>query len=225
MKRITPDEWRKISSNNYKNYTIDKKEELTKWNFNFRENTIKLWDVPQVIMKWSKPKNLNYGKRVLSPQPKKRIFLFIDSEALNYQTLFGKKIWKDFKTQTIVDQNIAKEEESIVSQKWINYEWMKRLISLYSHKRPAFSQHKNKKFDCWTKDSINISFYLKKDIKYIPTSRPKTKISLGFYSSPNKYNKFWIEEHEKRKQILSNLISENEIELIKENIWHDYRKE
>ena len=200
LKRITPDEWKKISSQNKMNYTINKKEELSKWNLHFQENTVKLWDVPGIRIKWSKVNSQHKEGRAFSPEPKMRMFLFIDSDKLNMNTLFENQNYKIKNIKPKIEPLIVNEEDSIISPKRTNVELLKRLMSMYSQKRPAYNQNKLNFSDDWTKDSTNLPFLHNKEGEQVSVPHPKSKFTMSFSPSPKKSRKFWKYTHEKRKK-------------------------
>ena len=224
LKRITPDEWEKISSQNKMNYTINKKEELSKWNLHFQKNTVKLWDVPEIRIKWSKVDSQNHERRAFSPEPKMRMFLLIDSDKLNMDTHFENQNCKIKNINAKIEPEIANEEDNIISPKRTNVELLKRLMSMYSQKRPVYNQNKLNFSDDWTKDSNNLPFLPNKEGKQVLSPHPKSKFTMSFSPSPKKSRKFWKYTHEKRKKILSELITDKEIECIKTTIQHHYRR-
>lgn len=143
LKRVSPNEWKDISKRNNGSFILNTKEELSKWNFKFNDSTVKLSDIPEVKMKSSQIHNFS-NRNALSPQPKMRTFLYIDNENLNFEKVFNKvqdlKKAQDLSSLQSIPKNDVFSEESVVSPNRTNYEVLKRLMSMYSQKKPAIHQ-------------------------------------------------------------------------------------
>ena len=112
----------------------------------------------------------------------------------------------------------------MISPNHTNVELLKRLMSMYSQKRPAYNQF-NMNFTKYKEDnSCNISLLQNKLNKNKPSIVPNTNILMCFSPSPMRSHKLRMDAHQKRKEILTKMISDDEIELIKETIQHNYKK-
>ena len=140
---------------------------------------------------------------------------------LNFETLL-KQYDNLNKEDSNLHRNITWEEECIISPNRTNFELLKRLMSMYSQKKPAIHQLMHQVFKK-SKENLQTLPHLNGREANRATS-PAQKAAFLIEFSPVKSRKFCPISHAKRKKILSEIITEKEIELIRSKIHYNYIK-
>ena len=205
------------------NLSSNLRDELSNWDLHFQNNAIKLWDIPKIRATFKEVKESNLRGRALSQEPKTRMYLLINTKTFNTEKLFGIRNCRKRNINQTMKQEIWNEDECVVSPERTNGELLKRLMSMYTQKKPVHTIRNLKILEQETKYLGKIPLSPRNKAKSKPSSAQKSKLWISFSPSPIKTHKFVKEEHEKRKQILSKILSDEEINLMKETIQHEYR--
>ena len=143
-------------------------------------------NVPQLRIIWSNKQANNFVRNAISPEQKSRVYKWLIPQ--EYST---NKLMEDLTADTS-HKSSSIEEPSLIKN-CVNPDVMMRLMSMYTQKKPAS--------------------HLPKIVA--PSSPSTSSYSLQFSEFLSETRPFSRQGHENRKKILNSLLSETEIEPIR----------
>ena len=163
----------------------------------FNGNTINLKNIPQLRIICSKQQASRFVRNAISPEPKDRMYLWLNPKEYSMSKLM----------EDLPERNPIKSpsiQQPLFLKNCEDPDTMIRLMSMYTQKRPVSHLP---------------------DIKTSPSPSSFLSPDSSFFSEfiweGRPYSK---QEHENRKRILNSLITETEIELMKDCIQTSFRK-
>ena len=196
--RITLEEKEKIAKKgDRKVISIFKNMRLSKLKFMLNKNIANLKKIPHLKIIWNKRQANNFIRNAISPDPTNRVYLWLDPNKYSTIKRVDDMSKKPSKIPSIEEPSFLKNCE--------DPDLMMRLMSMYTQKKPV-SQFPN----------------------IIHPSSPSTFLSpdSSFFSEFNWENRpFSRQEHENRKRILNSLVTENEMDIIRDHIHTSFRKQ
>ena len=178
------------------------------------EQKFDLCKLPQIqIIKSNLKDNANHSRNTLSPQPKTRLFLWVENEIT--------KNMLNNENQELLEWNqIYSKDKNNWNNIGINSDLLARLMSRYTQKRSPFQEFKDSifykhkqthEFSILNECKINEEY----DRKYISIFHPKSKdFSIRAKHHP-RIRKLNQREKEIRAKILSTIMSEGDLKSIK----------
>ena len=182
-------------------------------------------NVPNAQIFWSGIQASKIIRNAVSPEPSCKYYLWINPKEYQIDRLIDDLKKNDTSNNDI--KHVVNLEtpkfESQFKQKGLDHDKLMRLMSMYTQKKPVFSSPQLlPKIQVGSPKSAQIPNYQTIwDQKSFSTSTADPSLLTEFMSVKRPFSRI---EHENRKKILTSMLSEKEIEWIRDKIQFSFKK-